>query len=287
MSGDSEPKLTPITMQADVDFDAEANTHVRAQLPRRWRVLKQSVPHNVAQAEVSVLHAKGTLCNSMGKMPSNCAMDQVNIPHAAEQDVRSDVCMTDNEFGANDSQQEALDAAYADLLDMDSSRWRDGNAWLARTGMDEEKKNGCASGSFHAAATDAVKLTVPAVKQSSSRLWVNTFNVNIREHEAEQFEHERLYHVAEALAKELTTHPTMPQRLLESHEPEVAAQSGMWLGTSSCAFKGCMWQCDAMEFGDYQAREGADQARDGADHPWDQCLQKHICQAHGHIIESL
>ena len=166
----------------------------------------------------------------------------------------------------------------------DASRWRDGNAWLARTGMDEEKKNGCASGSFHAAATDAVKLTVPDVKQSSSRLLVNTFNLNIREHEAEQFEHERSYYVAEALAKELTTHPTMPQRMLESHEPEVAARSGMWLGTSSCAFKGCMWQCDAMELGDYQARDGADQARDGADHPWDQCLHKHICQAHGHII---
>ena len=66
-----------------------------------------------------------------------------------------------------------MDAAYADLLDMDdASRWRDGSAWLARTGMDEEKKNGCASGSFDAAATDAVKLTVPAVKQSSSRLWM-------------------------------------------------------------------------------------------------------------------
>ena len=62
-------------------------------------------------------------------------------------------------------------------------------------GMDEGKGGDGARGSPDIAATDAIKLTVPSVQQSSSRLWVNTFNVNIREHDAEPFEHERLYHV--------------------------------------------------------------------------------------------
>ena len=29
------------------------------------------------------------------------------------------------------------------------------------------------------------------------------------------------------------------------------------------------------------------QARDRADHPWDQHLQKHICEAHSHIIKNV
>ena len=62
-------------------------------------------------------------------------------------------------------------------------------------GVDEDKDGDNENGFPDAAAADAVKLTVPSVKQSSSRLWANTFNVNIREHDAEQFEHERLYHV--------------------------------------------------------------------------------------------
>ena len=62
-------------------------------------------------------------------------------------------------------------------------------------GVNEDKDGDDENGFPDAPATDAVKLTVPAVKQSSSRLWANTFNVNIREHDAEQFEHERLYHV--------------------------------------------------------------------------------------------
>ena len=70
----------------------------------------------------------------------------------------------------------------------------------------------------------------------------------------------------------------MPESMLESHDPEAAAQSGMWLGTSACAFKGCGWQCDVIEFADWQARASPD-------HPWDQRLQKHICEAHGHIIK--
>ena len=51
MSGDRELQLTAPTMQAAVDIDAEANTHLRARLPRRRQKL------NVAQAEVSRLHA--------------------------------------------------------------------------------------------------------------------------------------------------------------------------------------------------------------------------------------
>ena len=88
------------------------------------------------------------------------------------------------------------------------------------------------------------------------------------------------YWVAVALAAELTMHPTMPESMLGSHRPEAAARSGMWLGTSTCGFKGCRWQCEVLEFDDCQAR-------DRADHPWDQHLQKHICEAHSHIIKNV
>ena len=106
---------------------------------------------------------------------------------------------------------------------------------------------------------------------------MNTFNANIREHDEEPFEHERLHRVSEALAQELTAHPTMPASMLESQGPEAVARSGMWLGTSACAFRGCKWQCTKLDFNDAQAR-------DRADHPWDQELQKHVCGAHGHVI---
>ena len=82
------------------------------------------------------------------------------------------------------------------------------------------------------------------------------------------------------MAEKLTPHPTMPESVLESHGPEAAARSGMWLGTSACAFKGCKWQCDVLGFDDLQAR-------DRADHPWDQRLQKHVCEAHGHLIKNV
>ena len=62
-------------------------------------------------------------------------------------------------------------------------------------GVNEEKGGDGAHGSPDIASTDAIKLTVPSVQQSSSRLWVNTFNVNIGEHDAEPFEPERLYDV--------------------------------------------------------------------------------------------
>ena len=61
--------------------------------------------------------------------------------------------------------------------------------------------------------------------------------MNIRDHEEEQFEHERYYLAVEALAQELTSHPTMPNGHLATHTPKEAAQSGIWLGTSSCASK--------------------------------------------------
>ena len=51
----------------------------------------------------------------------------------------------------------------------------------------------CALGCPDNAATDTVKLSVPFVKQSSSIRWVNTLNVNIREHDAEQFQHGCVY----------------------------------------------------------------------------------------------
>ena len=123
-----------------------------------------------------------------------------------------------------------------------------------------------------------MKLTVTDVRQSRVKLWANTFNVNIRDHEEKQFEHGRYYLAAEVLARNLTSHPTMTNRLLATHTPEDTAQSGIWLGTSSCAFKKCAWECNVQTIDDRQAR-------DDADHPLDQSLKKHICQEHGHTIK--
>ena len=91
-------------------------------------------------------------------------------------------------------------------------------------------------------AASRLKQTVTDARQSRVKLWANTFNVSIRYHEKEQFEHGRYYLAAEAFAQELTSHPTMPNRLLATHTPEDAARSGIWLGTSRCAFKGCTWE---------------------------------------------
>ena len=85
-------------------------------------------------------------------------------------------------------------------------------------------------------------MTVTDVKQSRVRLWANTFNVNVRAHKEEQFEHERYYLAATTLADELTEYPTVPNRLLKIHTPQDLAQTGMGLGTSRCAVKGCNWE---------------------------------------------
>ena len=107
-------------------------------------------------------------------------------------------------------------------------------------------------------AASRMKVTVIDVWQSRVKLWAITFNVNIRYHDKEQFEHERYYLAAEALAQELTSHPTMPNRLLATHTPEEAVPSGIWLGTNSCAFKGCTWECNVQTIDDQQARDYAD-----------------------------
>ena len=148
-----------------------------------------------------------------------------------------------------------MDAAYDKLLDEKEaslaeewSRTKSGN-----TPKDMNASNACnrckgkdvdRSGdhdvdeSCATTAASRMKQTVTDVRHSRVKLWANTFNVNIRDHEEEQFEHERYYLAAEVVAQKLTSHPTMPNRLLATHTPEEAAQSGIWLGTNSCAFKG-------------------------------------------------
>ena len=39
---------------------------------------------------------------------------------------------------------------------------------------------------------DKIRMSVPSVKSSPARLWVNTFNVNLRKHAEPLFEHDRL-----------------------------------------------------------------------------------------------
>ena len=60
-------------------------------------------------------------------------------------------------------------------------------------GTGEGKDGECALGCPDNAATDTVKLSLPCVKQSSFRRWVNTLNVNICVHDAAPCESGRFH----------------------------------------------------------------------------------------------
>ena len=71
----------------------------------------------------------------------------------------------------------------------------------------------------------------------------------------------------------------MPESIFETMDPEKIARSGMWLGTSACAVKGCKWQCRTNDFNLHQAR-------DSAGHSWDQQLRRQICNVHTGMIKN-
>ena len=97
-----------------------------------------------------------------------------------------------------------MDAAYDKVLDAEKARLAE--EWSRRqsgnTPKDMNESNACNrckgkdvdhSGnhdldeSCATTAASRMKLTVTGVRQSRVRLWANTFNVNIRDHEEEQF----------------------------------------------------------------------------------------------------
>ena len=67
---------------------------------------------------------------------------------------------------------------------------------LAEANGDMSKHGSGASSDPRHSHPDPLQVTVPSVKKSASRLWVNTFNVNVRNHDEQLFEHELLIQVA-------------------------------------------------------------------------------------------